>query len=100
MVRAPEPHHLDGEGFLAEVVRCAKPDRQIDLPEGLDALARRDAMERRRAGRSWSNPTPISRRVCTYKMLKLLPPSINILENRELPMTGSTTSGYWPRLGM
>jgi hypothetical protein len=58
MVRAPEPHHLDGEGFLAEVVRCAKPDRQIDLPEGLDALARRDAMERRRAGPQLVQPDP------------------------------------------
>jgi hypothetical protein len=39
LVRTPEPHHLEGESFLAEVVRRAKPDRQIDLPEGLDALA-------------------------------------------------------------
>jgi hypothetical protein len=46
----PEPHHLEGEGFLAEIVRCDKPDWQVDLPEGLDALAWRDAMERRRAG--------------------------------------------------
>jgi hypothetical protein len=45
-------------------------------------------------GRGWSNPIPISRRVCAYKMLRLLPPSISTLENRELPMTGSTTSGY------
>jgi hypothetical protein len=37
--------------------------------------------------------------VCAYKMLRLLPPSISTLENRELPTTGSTTSGYWPRLG-
>jgi hypothetical protein len=51
-------------------------------------------------GRRWSNPIPISRRVCAYKMLRLLPLSINTLENRELPMTGSTTSGYWPGLGM
>jgi hypothetical protein len=44
MVRATEPHHLEGEGLLAEVVWRAKPDRQVDLPEGLDVLARRDAM--------------------------------------------------------
>jgi hypothetical protein len=44
-------------------------------------------------GCSWSNPIPISRRVCAYKMLMLLPSSISTLENRELPMTGSTTSG-------
>jgi hypothetical protein len=50
VVRAPEPHHLEGERLLAEVVWRAKPDRQVDLPKGLDALARRDAMERRRAG--------------------------------------------------
>jgi hypothetical protein len=29
-----------------------------------------------------------------YRMLRLLLPSINTLENRELPMTGSTTNGY------
>jgi hypothetical protein len=50
VVGAPEPHHLEGESFLAEIVRCAKPNRQIDLPEGLDVLARRDAMEWRCAG--------------------------------------------------
>jgi hypothetical protein len=50
MVRAPEPHHLEGEGLLAEIVRCAKPDWQIDLRKVLDALAWRDAMERCRAG--------------------------------------------------
>jgi hypothetical protein len=50
VVRAPEPYHLEGECFLAEVVRCAEPDWQVDLPEGLDALARRDAVERCRAG--------------------------------------------------
>jgi hypothetical protein len=45
-------------------------------------------------GRSWSNLIPISCRVCAYKMLSLLPSSISTLENRELPMTGSTTGGY------
>jgi hypothetical protein len=64
VVRAPEPHHLEGEHLLAVVVRRAEPDRQVDLPEGLDALARRDAMERRCAGRSWSNPIPNRRSVC------------------------------------
>jgi hypothetical protein len=33
-------------------------------------------------------------------MLRLLPPFINTLENRVLPMMGSTTSRYWPGLGM
>jgi hypothetical protein len=33
-------------------------------------------------------------------MLRLLPPSIRTFENRAFPMTGSTTSGYWPGLGM
>jgi hypothetical protein len=64
VVRAPESHHLEGERFLAEIVWRAKPDWQVDLPEGLDALAQRDAMERRRAGPSWSNPIPNRRRVC------------------------------------
>jgi hypothetical protein len=33
-------------------------------------------------------------------MLRLLPPSISTLDNRAFPMTGSTTSGYWPGFGM
>jgi hypothetical protein len=45
VICAPEPHHLEGERFLAEIVRHAEPNRQIDLPEGLDALAQRDAVE-------------------------------------------------------
>jgi hypothetical protein len=39
MVRASKPHHLEGEDLIVEVVRCAKPDKQIDLPERLDVLA-------------------------------------------------------------
>jgi hypothetical protein len=58
VVRAPEPDHLEDEDFLAEVVQRAKPDRQIDLPEGLDALAQRDTMERRRAGPLLVQPDP------------------------------------------
>jgi hypothetical protein len=50
VVCTPEPHHLEGERFLTEIVWCTEPNRQIDLPEGLDALAWRDAMERRRVG--------------------------------------------------
>jgi hypothetical protein len=50
VVHALEPHHLEGECFLAEVGSRAEPDRQIDLPEGLDALARHDAVSRHRAG--------------------------------------------------
>jgi hypothetical protein len=58
VVRAPKPHHLEGERLLAEVVRCAEPDRLVDLPEGLDALAWRDTMERRRAGPQLVQPDP------------------------------------------
>jgi hypothetical protein len=58
VVHAPESHYLEGERFLAEIVWCAKPDRQIDLPEGLDALARCDAMERCRAGPQLVQPHP------------------------------------------
>jgi hypothetical protein len=58
VVRAPESHHLERERFLTEIVWCAKPDWQVDLPEGLDALARRDAMEWRRAGPQLVQPDP------------------------------------------
>jgi hypothetical protein len=54
----PESHHFKGESFLAEVVWRAKPHGQVDLPEGLDALAWRDAMERRRAGPQLVQPDP------------------------------------------
>ena len=47
-------------------------------------------------GRSLSNPIPMSSKVWAYMMLKLLPPSMSILEKRVLPMMGSTTSGYRP----
>jgi hypothetical protein len=58
VVCAPEPHHLKGERPLAEIVWRAEPDWQVDLPEGLDALAWRDAMERRRAGPQLVQPNP------------------------------------------
>jgi uncharacterized protein HemX len=54
----PNPHHLEGERFLAEIARSAEPNRQVDLPEGLDALAQRDAVERRRAGPQLVQPDP------------------------------------------
>jgi hypothetical protein len=46
------------------VVRRAEPDRQVDLPEGLDALAQRNAMNDVVLGCSWSNPIPSRRSVC------------------------------------
>jgi hypothetical protein len=58
MVGAPKPYHLEGEHLLAEIARSAEPNRQIDLPEGLDALARRDAMEWRCAGPQLVQPDP------------------------------------------
>jgi hypothetical protein len=58
VVRVPKPHHLEGKRFLAEIVLCAESNRQIDLPEGLDVFAWRDAMERRRAGPQLVQPNP------------------------------------------
>jgi hypothetical protein len=45
VVGALEPHHLECEHFLAEIFSGAEPNWQIDLPEGLDLLAGRDAVE-------------------------------------------------------
>jgi hypothetical protein len=53
-----EPHHPEGERFLAEILSGAEPNRQVDLPEGLDSLAGRDAMEWRRAGLQLVQPDP------------------------------------------
>jgi hypothetical protein len=50
VIGTPKSHHLEGKRFLAEILRSVEPNRQVDLPEGLDALAGRDAMEGRRAG--------------------------------------------------
>jgi hypothetical protein len=59
-----EPHHLQGERFLAEILRGAKPNRQVDLPEALDLLAGAMPWNGFVLGRSWSNPIPIKRSVC------------------------------------
>jgi hypothetical protein len=58
VIRALQPHYLEGEGFLAEIVWRVELDWQIDLPEGLNALARRDAMEQRCAGPQLVQPDP------------------------------------------
>jgi hypothetical protein len=58
VICAPEPHHLKGEHLLAVITWSAEPSGQVDLPEGLDALAQRDAMERRRAGPQLVQPDP------------------------------------------
>ena len=50
VVGSPEPHHLEGEHFFAEVGHRAKADGQVDLAEGLDSLPRRNAVERWLAG--------------------------------------------------
>jgi hypothetical protein len=52
------PLNPEGERLLPVVARSAEPNRQIDLPKGLDALAQRDAMERRRAGPQLVEPDP------------------------------------------
>jgi hypothetical protein len=43
--------------------------------------------------RSLDREMPMASRVSTYKMLRLLPPSISTLVKRLLPMMGLTTSG-------
>ena len=58
MIGSPEPHHLKGEYFLAEVSCRTEADRQIDLTEGLDALPRRNAMKWRLAGAKFVQSNP------------------------------------------
>jgi hypothetical protein len=64
VVGALEPHHLEGERFLAEILRGAEPNRQIDLPEGLDLLAGATPWNGFVLGCSWSNLIPSKRNVC------------------------------------
>jgi hypothetical protein len=58
VVRTLKPHHVKGEGLLAEIVQHDEPDWQIDVPEGLDALSWRDTREQRRAGLQLVQPDP------------------------------------------
>jgi hypothetical protein len=48
----------------------------------------------------WDLLIPMSSRVSTYMILRLLPPSMRTLVSLVLSMTGSMTSGYFPVLGM
>jgi hypothetical protein len=94
------PHHLEGESLLAEVVWHAKPDRPVDLPEGLDALARCDAMERRRVGAQLVQPDPQQAQGVCVEYVEAAASVHQHLGEPAFPMTGSTTSGYWLGLGM
>jgi hypothetical protein len=64
VIGAPEPHHLEGEHLIAVVARSAEPNGQVDLPEGLDALACATPWNGVVLDRSWSNPIPSRRSVC------------------------------------
>jgi hypothetical protein len=55
---------LEGESFLAEVVWCAKPDWQVDLPKGWTRFPGATPWNGVVLGRNWSNPIPSKRRVC------------------------------------
>jgi hypothetical protein len=63
-------------------------------------FAQCDAMERRRAGPQLVQLDPHKPQGVRVYDVEAAASAISTLENRELPMTGSTTSGYWPGLGM
>jgi hypothetical protein len=50
VVGPSEPDHLECEGFLSEVGGSSEVDRQIDLPQGQDALSGDDPVKGRRTG--------------------------------------------------
>jgi hypothetical protein len=51
VVGASEPHHFEREDLLSEVSRGPKADEQVDLPEGMQPLARGDPVK-------WCGPWP------------------------------------------
>ena len=99
MVGSPEPDHLEGKDFLAVVGGGAKADGKVDAPEGSRALPGTMPWKGAASPRSLDRSISKSSRVLAYRILRLLPPSINTLESRVLPMMGSTTSGYCPGFG-
>jgi hypothetical protein len=57
-------------------------------------------MERCRAGPQLVQPDPQQAQRVRVEDVEAAASVLRTFENRAFPMTGSTTSGYWPGLGM
>jgi hypothetical protein len=74
-------------------LKSTERDRQVYVPRGYALMPGTIARKGKMEARSLDREMPMASRVSTYKMLRLLPPSISTLVKRLLPMMGLTTSG-------
>jgi hypothetical protein len=99
VVGSSEPDHLEREGFLSKVGGSPKADGQIELPKGLDALPGDDPVKGRRTGPDRGQIDLQEPKGLGVDDVEAAAPSMRTLVSLTLPMTGSTTSGYFPGLG-
>jgi hypothetical protein len=99
VVGSSEPDHLEREGFLSEVGGSPEADGQIELPKGLDALPGDDPVKVRRTG---SDRGQIDLQEPEGLGIDDVEAAASVNEDlgkHDVPITGSTMSGYFPRLG-
>jgi hypothetical protein len=93
VVGPSEVDHLKGESFGAVVACVSECDRQSNLPEGDELLARDHFVEWAWAvlDLSWVSTSPL--KVSRYMRLRPLPPSMRTLVRWVVPTSGSTMRG-------
>jgi hypothetical protein len=99
VVGSSEPDHLEREGFLSEVGGSPEADGQIELSKGLDALPGNDPVKGCRTGPDRGQINLQKPEGVGVDEVEAAAPSMKTLVSLTLPMTGSTTSGYFPGLG-
>jgi hypothetical protein len=98
MVGSSEPDHLEREGFLSEVGGSPEADGQIELSKGLDALPGDDPVKVRRTGPDRGQIDLQEPEGLGVDDVEAAASVHEDLVSLTLPMTGSTTSGYFPGL--
>jgi hypothetical protein len=84
---------LENELFRAEIIFCAKSDREGNLIQGVGHLVGDDALEGSSHSVSFLKSKSIFFSVSTKMMWSLLLPSIRVWGSRAPSTMGSTTSG-------
>jgi hypothetical protein len=99
VVGSSEPDHLEREGFLSKVGGSLEADGQIELPKGLDALPGDDPVKGRRTGPDRGQIDLQEPEGLGVDDVEAAASVHEDFVSLMLPMTGSTTSGYYPGLG-
>jgi hypothetical protein len=99
VVGSSESDHLEREGFLSEVGVSPKANGQIELSKGLDALLGDDPVKGRRTGPDHGQTDLQKPDGLGVDDVEAAASVYEDLGDLTLPMTGSTTSGYFPGLG-